>query len=110
MESSGPIIEPTTIGGKYVSKINLMHVWWSRLFEKIDNVKSLSKEQGKESEVSEEMDNIRQDIDNLIIAMSKAIRDMKNEELSSMEEVFETYLYRISLTLRKLASATKHNE
>ena len=110
MESSGPIMEPTTIGGKYVSKINLMHVWWNGLFEKIDNVKALSKEGGKEGEVDVEMDNIRRDIDNLMIAMSKGIRDMKDEELSSMEEVFETFIYRISLTLRKFASATKTNE
>ena len=110
MRSSDPIIAPTTVGGKYISRINLMHVWWDRLFEKMEKIKELSKEEGNENEINQEIDNIKNDIFNLMIAMTKSIRDMKDEELSSMEETFETFLFRLSLTLKNLSEHRSSNE
>lgn len=101
MTSGDPIIEPTTIAGKKVVRINLQHLWWQKVNEVIDSIKELAKEDGKNDEIIQEIDSLKDEIDMLMIAITRAIRDMEGEEIASMQEVFETFLYRVSLTLRK---------
>lgn len=102
MDPGDPIIEPSTVAGRPVAFINLQHFWWQRLFGRIDTIKELSKNDGNSDKIIEEVDHLKEDIDRLIISMTKAIKDMKDDEISSMEEVFETFLFRLSLTLRNL--------
>jgi len=101
MTSASPIIEPTTIAGKKVARINLQHLWWQRVNEIVDNIKKVAKEDGNNDEIIQDIDSLKGEIDMLMIAITRAIRDMEGEEIASMEEIFETFLYRVSLTLRK---------
>lgn len=101
MTSADPIIAPTTIAGKKVVRVNLQHLWWQKVNEVIDSIKKLAKEGGNNDEIIQDIDSLKDEIDMLMIAITRAIRDMEGEELASMEEIFETFLYRVSLTLRK---------
>lgn len=101
MVSTSPFMESSTIGGKKVARINLQHPWWQKMNEMVDAIKKLAKEEGNNDEIIQEADNLKDEIDILMIAITRAIRDMEGEEMASMDDIFETFLYRVSLTLRK---------
>jgi len=110
MDSKDPMIETTTHAGKFVVKQNLMHVWWDSLYEKMDKVRDLAKEEGNDVEISLELDKIKLDIDHLMIAIGKTMKDMKGQEMGSMEDTFETIIFKISQISRALTNESVSSE
>ena len=110
MESKDPIIEKTTIAGKFVVRQNLMHIWWDSLYENMDKIRELAKEEGKETEIGIELDNIKLSIDHLMQAIGKTMKDMKDQDIGTMEDALETIIFKISQTCRSLTKESTSSE
>ena len=87
-----------------------MHIWWDSLYENMDKIRELSKEDGKETEISIELDKIKLSIDHLMQAIGKTMKDMKDQDIGTMEDTLETIIFKISQTCRSLTKESISSE
>ena len=76
----------------------------------MDKIRELSKEDGKETEISIELDKIKLSIDHLMQAIGKTMKDMKDQDIGTMEDALETIIFKISQTCRSLTKESTSSE